>query len=671
MLRFSSSAAVRLRPHRLRSGFATVSPVRAPAFLVLATLAATLLGAAGRLCRAEVPANTLTVAEKRGGWQLLFDGKTTTGWRGYQREDMSDGWKVIDGALVRAAGDAGDIVTTDKYRYFELSIEYRTVADGNSGVLFHVTEDSKKAWHSGPEVQIRPNAGDAQKSGWLYDLYEPVKPDWAIKFERQVGFDGIQQDDSERPAGEWNQLYLRVSPLQSEVALNGVSYYYFQMGDEDWNERVAKSKFAEFPQFGKAGVGHIALQDHNHEIAFRNIKIRRIGDDGSVPDPVDGQLPLKSVEAFPKLKWAEWEGVDEFGRLKAFRPIVLTHAGDGSDRVFVASQIGMVHVFANRPDVEESRVFLDLREKTHDWIGDNEEGLLGLAFHPEYQRTGEFFVYYSPEEAPRFSYVSRFRVSSDDPNRADPNSEEVLMRIEQPFSNHNGGSICFGHDGYLYIALGDGGGRNDPLGHGQELSSWMGSVLRIDVDRQEEGRNYAIPADNPFLGQAQVRPEVYAYGFRNVWRMTVDRETGAIWCADVGQDLWEEINILHPGGNYGWSRREGTHAFGNSDQVTPQNVVDPIWEYDHQVGKSITGGFVYRGQKLPELQGAYLYADYVSGRMWALEYDQQNQRVVRNMAIPASGVPVFSYGEDEQGEVYYMIATPSGRTIFRFARAAE
>jgi glucose/arabinose dehydrogenase len=298
---------------------------------------------------------------------------------------------------------------------------------------------------------------------------------------------------------------------------------------------------------------------------------------------------------------------------------------------------------------------------------DDEEGLLGLAFHPDYRNNGQFFVYYNPQSEPRVCYVSRFRVSRTDPDRADPDSEEVLLRIQQPFANHNGGSIAFGHDGYLYIGLGDGGGRNDPLELGQDLTSWMGKVLRIDVNRREQGLAYAIPRDNPFVGRSDALPEIFAYGFRNVWRLSVDRETGAIWVGDVGQDLWEEVDIVRKGGNYGWSVREGTQPFGNSAKAGP-DPVDPVWEYDHQVGKSITGGFVYRGGRLPELQGAYLYADYVSGKMWALRYDQQEGRVIENLGIAASGVPVFSFGEDERGEVYYLISSPTGRTIFRFGR---
>lgn len=618
--------------------------------------------------RADVPINGLTEAEQRGGWKLLFDGKTTSGWRNYRSDKISDGWAVHDGVLERIAKGAGDIITTDEFENFELSVEYRISKGGNSGIMFHVTEEGARPWHTGPEVQVQDNIDghDPQKAGWLYQLYQPVKPAWATKFEQQVGFEGIQMDDATRPAGEWNQIYLRISPRQCEVAVNGVSYYYFRKGDAEWDNRVAASKFSKFPLFGKATKGHICLQDHGNLVAFRNIKIRVLADDGSVPDPVDGQLPFKGVVAFPQLKWEGFEGVDANGRIRNLRPMALTHAGDGSNRMFVGTQRGAIYVFPSDPQAKLAKLFLDIREQVQDWKKDNEEGLLGLAFHPDYKNNGYFYAYYSSAKEPRVSMVSRFSVSADNPDVADPLSEQVVMRIPQPFSNHNGGSIAFGHDGCLYIALGDGGGRNDPLGHGQNLNTWMGSVLRIDVDRQENGKNYGIPEDNPFVTQEDAKPEIYAYGFRNVWRLSVDRATGEIWAADVGQDLWEEINIVQRGGNYGWSVREASFPFNNKSPEAPEQLIEPIWEYDHQVGKSITGGCVYRGSQLPELAGWYIYADYISGKIWALQYDSASGQVTKNMGIASTGFPVLAFGEDEAGEVYYTMETVDGKGIYRF-----
>ena len=613
------------------------------------------------------PLNQLTDAEKRGGWRLLFDGKTTENWRNYRRQSIGEGWTVKNGELALSKRGAGDIITREQYKWFELSIEYKISKGGNSGIMFHVTEEEQQPWRTGPEVQIQDNVDgrDPQKAGWLYQLYSPVKPDWAKRFEAQVGYKSPEVDDATRPAGEWNHVYLRVSPLQCEVAINGVSYYYFKKGDDEWKRRVARSKFARMPKFGKATSGFICLQDHGNPVSFRNVKLRRLPDTGIVPDANDGVLALQSVPAFPALKLSNWDPVDEDGKVRKLRPMVLTHAADGSGRVFVATQRGVIHSFD--PQDRKTTVFLDIQPRVQPWTEDDEEGLLGLAFHPRFQTTGELFVYYSSREEPRTSIVSRFRVSPPGQGQPDAKSEEILMKIPQPFSNHNGGSLVFGHDGFLYIALGDGGGRNDPMHHAQNLKTWMGSVLRIDVDRKQNGLNYAIPTDNPFVNRAQARPEIYAYGFRNVWRLSVDRKTGMIWCGDVGQDLWEEVNILRRGGNYGWSIREGSYGFGNRVEVNSGQTVSPRWEYDHQVGKSITGGVVYRGTAFPELAGHYLFGDYITGRVWALHYDLEAEKPIRNMVVLKQGTPAIAFGEDESGEVFYLVETVSGNGIYKFA----
>ncbi len=620
--------------------------------------------------QAETPLNQLNEAERRSGWKLLFDGKTTTGWRNYRAKNISDGWAVQNGILNWTKKGAGDLVSEKQFKHFELSIEYRISKGGNSGIMFHVTEQAQYPWQSGPEIQIQDNVDgrDPEKAGWLYQLYRPVKPNWAKFFESQVGFTSPEISDATRPAGQWNHLYIRIGDKKSEVALNGVSYYYFQKGSKDWNERVAKSKFASFAGFGKSEQGHICLQDHGNAVAFRNIKVRELAADGSVPDPVDRELPLQAVEAFPKLKWEGWQGVDDNGKIRQLRPIEIIHGGDGTNRLFVGTQSGMIHVFDNDPEVKSTSMYLDLRDRVHDWTKDNEEGLLGMALHPNYKTNGEIFVYYNTVKKPRTAYLSRFRRSADNPNRGDPASEEIIMVIPQPFANHNGGPMVFGRDGYLYLALGDGGGRNDPTGHGQNLKTWMGSMLRIDVDHKEKDLNYAIPKDNPFLDRPGAKPEIYAYGLRNIWRLSIDRQTGLIWSADVGQDLWEEINIIKRGANYGWSIREASYGFGNAAATNPDKPVDPLWEYDHQIGKSITGGHVYRGKKLPELFGYYIYGDYVSGKIWALKYDEKTNKVIENVRIPSTGLPVLAFGQDEHGEVYYMIATATGKTIFRFER---
>jgi quinoprotein glucose dehydrogenase len=291
---------------------------------------------------------------------------------------------------------------------------------------------------------------------------------------------------------------------------------------------------------------------------------------------------------------------------------------------------------------------------------ENEEGLLGLAVHPKYKQNGEFFLYYTTTDAPHTSVVSRFRVSKDDPNKADADFEEELLRIPQPFWNHNGGGLAFGPDGMLYIALGDGGKADDPFGNGQNLGTLLGSILRIDVDHKDEGQAYAIPKDNPFVGKAGARGEIWAYGIRNVWGISFDRKTGALWVGEVGQNLWEEVNIIVKGGNYGWNVREAFHKFKpkgttpEEDAEPHEGMLDPIWEYHHDVGKSVTGGYVYRGSRLKELIGKYLCADYVSNGIWALDYDYGKQQLAGVHSIPEPmNLPVICFGEDRDGEVYF------------------
>jgi glucose/arabinose dehydrogenase len=400
----------------------------------------------------------------------------------------------------------------------------------------------------------------------------------------------------------------------------------------------------------------------------------RTGTLTAVPAAVPGAVvdetpvPLETAVAFPDLKWSGWSPTDERGRVTPLRPIVLTHAGDGSNRVFVATEHGVIHVFPNDQKATRTRVFLDIRDRVVYDDNQNEEGFLGLAFHPQYRKNGEFFVFYTARKPKLTNVLSRFRVSADDPDRADPASEEELLRITTPFWNHDGGTLCFGPDGYLYVAVGDGGSANDPFHHGQDLSKIFGKVLRIDVDHKDPGKPYAVPRDNPFVGRAGARPEVWAYGLRNPWRMAFDRKTGVLWTSDVGQNLYEEIDLLVAGGNYGWSIREGLHPFGPNGVGPSKDLIDPIWEYHHDVGKSLTGGTVYHGPRLPELDGWYLYADYVATKIWALRYDPGQKRVVANRRIPDPHVPVLSFGEDEKGEVYFLTYTDSGRGIYWFVR---
>ena len=619
---------------------------------------------------ADESINRLTESEKRSGWELLFDGTSLEGFKGYQQDTPGAGWQVIDGAIVRTEA-AGDLLTKEMYDSFEIQLEYRISKAGNSGLMFHVTEDGKRPWYSGPEVQIIDNdAGkDGQKAGWLYQLYEPHEKKWVMRIEKAAGLPVKELVDATRPAGEWNHLYLRVTPGSSEVCLNGVSYYKFVIGNDDWNKRVAKSKFSKFEQFGKAGNGHLCFQDHGDEVAFRSIKVRRLPD-GKLPrKPADGTLSLEAVPAFPGLAWEGWSPLSDDGKpVPPLRPLMITHANDGSGRRFIVEQSGLIYVIAK--DGQKAKIFLDIRDITRPWKKANEEGLLGLAFHPRFSETGEFFVCYSPVNAPQSERISRFHVSAKDSRKADKNSEETVLQFDQPFPNHNGGSIAFGPDGFLYVGLGDGGSRNDPFDNAQNLGVLLGKILRIDIDRRGAETAYAIPLDNPFMNMDGVRPEIWAFGFRNPWQLTFDSQTGTLWMADVGQDLQEEINLVEKGGNYGWRRREGSYPFGNipADLTT----IDPLWEYDHQVGKSITGGLVVRGSTIPELEGRYLYGDFVSGRLWALGVqDSYDPSTISNQLIPWNGLPIFGFGHDQDGAVYVLTSSNTGQGIYRIQQHKE
>lgn len=360
-----------------------------------------------------------------------------------------------------------------------------------------------------------------------------------------------------------------------------------------------------------------------------------------------------------------------FPKITIDRPVVVTNAGDGSDRIFVAGQKGKVFWFKNDQSSESPTLFFDLESRVTYDDKQNEEGLLGFAFHPKFKENGQFFLYYTSREEAQLSVISRFKIDPQNPSQADPGSEQVLMKVKQPFWNHNGGTLEFGKDGFLYIAFGDGGFRDDPLKSAQDLSTVLGKVLRIDVDRKDPGLPYSIPKDNPFVNQSGARGEIFALGFRNPWRISFDRKTGELWCSDVGQDLWEEVSKVKKGGNYGWSKREATHKFKAEGSNPDPKFIEPVWEYPHEEGwgKSITGGQVYRGSEVPALTGYYLYGDYVSGKLWALKVDETTGKATENREInwPPS-LPVVTFGEDEKGEVYFTTVTSGGR-IYRFRPA--
>jgi uncharacterized repeat protein (TIGR03806 family) len=338
-----------------------------------------------------------------------------------------------------------------------------------------------------------------------------------------------------------------------------------------------------------------------------------------LPEP----RPLRTRRRFPNLSFDE--------------PVFIAAPPDGRNRLCVLEKTGRMYIFSNDDAVDSAEVFLDLTDSVNP---SGEGGLLGLAFHPDYASNGLFHLYYTTGD-PFRSRISRFRRSGD-PDRADSSSEDVLLEFPQPFSNHNAGMLAFGPDGKLYIASGDGGSGNDPQNNAQNLGNLLGKILRIEPDGD-------IPADNPFTGVAGARGEIWAYGLRNPWRFSFDRNLGTLWLADVGQSQIEEIDIIVRGGNYGWRIYEGNRSNLNPDGLPRTAFEQPVLTYDHTVGVSITGGYVYRGARLAGFHGAYFYADFSSGRIWALVHD--DGRAISTTQVASLTTPV-SFGEDEAGELF-------------------
>jgi glucose/arabinose dehydrogenase len=330
-------------------------------------------------------------------------------------------------------------------------------------------------------------------------------------------------------------------------------------------------------------------------------------------------------------------------------PEGLVNAGDGSGRLFILEQGGLVRIL--KDGILLASPFLDLTKQV---VCCGERGLLGLVFHPNYAKNGYFYVDYTEKVNNHlYTVVARYDVSASDPNQADPNSEVRLLHIEKPgtppYQNHNGGQLQFGPDGYLYIGMGDGGSEGDPDGNGQSLQTLWGKILRIDVDHTQP---YAIPADNPYVNGGGLW-EIWAYGLRNPWRFSFDRLNGDLYIGDVGQDTWEEIDYLpagSPGGeNFGWKYYEGSHTYRDSPP-TGMKFVMPVAEYNHQLGEAVIGGYVYRGQDLPAWDGVYLYADYGSGRVWGLL--QLADGSWQNAQMFETGLKISSFGVGENGEIY-------------------
>lgn len=348
-------------------------------------------------------------------------------------------------------------------------------------------------------------------------------------------------------------------------------------------------------------------------------------------------------------------GVEKaFPNISFDRMVHLTYPNDKTNRLFLVLQQGQILVFANETTVNKTELFLDITDRVND--RQQEEGLLGLAFDPKFKHNGYFYTYYtnySVQEPKRHSIISRFSISKENPNRADPNSEKIILEFPQPEPNHNGGHIIFGKDGFLYIGVGDGGGSGDPNGNSQNTYNFLGSILRIDVSTIDTEGNYSIPPDNPFVihHDEKVKKEIWAYGLRNPWRFDFDDETGDLFVGDVGQFLYEEINLIKPGYNYGWNLMEAKHCF-RSEQCEQKGLEPPIFEYGRSEGCSIIGGHVYRGNSIEFLYGTYIFGDFCSGKIWSIRYD--NEEVTDFTEISDLGSPITAFGEDQQKQIYIL-----------------
>ena len=387
-----------------------------------------------------------------------------------------------------------------------------------------------------------------------------------------------------------------------------------------------------------------------------------------------------------------------FPNLKIDRPMWMSEAPDGSGRMFIVYQDGKIMIVKRESDGGDAKEFLNIEDRHPHF--DNEDGLMSIAFHPGFKTNGLFYVYYNqknpadqhtqPQNYPFRSVISEFKVSAADPDQADMSSERILFEVPQPFSNHKGGELAFGPDGYLYLGLGDGGAGDDPFGSGQNTATLLAKMLRIDVNtRTTLGKGirarqlqYGIPSDNPFVSEPDMnglgaRKEIFAYGLRNPWRYSFDRATGDLWVGDVGQDLWEEVDLVTTGGNYGWSVREGAHHFKPGPPGA--QYVEPVMEYphkpnllpqslfpDHSIGLCVIGGYVYRGTKYPTLEGVYIYGDYNLGTIWGFRYDRDAHKVTAQELLLDQKKNITSFAEDLEGEIYvltqdgqiYLVAVP-------------
>ncbi len=342
----------------------------------------------------------------------------------------------------------------------------------------------------------------------------------------------------------------------------------------------------------------------------------------------------------------EYVILEAFPNLSFDKPLYIGGAGDGDNQLYVVEKRGIIWMFPNEKDAAEPVVFLDITNRVAS--NNNEEGLLGLAFHPNLSENPFIYVNYSVNKG---TSVSRFNLIDGNPRLADPDSEKVILSFDQPYTNHNGGHLAFGDDGYLYISSGDGGSKGDPQDNAQNLSNLLGKIIRIDVNGGVESESYRIPEDNPFYrNDSGYRQEIYAYGLRNPWKFSFDEKRDMLIAADVGQDRIEEIDVIINGGNYGWAKYEGTSEYKNMDLQGDGDYIAPIFEYEHPTGKSITGGYTYYGKQIPSLYGSYIYGDFISGRVWALWIDENANTT--NAEILDTDLRIASFGLDDNGEIF-------------------
>ncbi|MSR18113.1 MAG: glucose sorbosone dehydrogenase [Phycisphaerales bacterium] len=366
------------------------------------------------------------------------------------------------------------------------------------------------------------------------------------------------------------------------------------------------------------------------------------------PLPNQQMAPSPSAEsAIPRIGFKRW-----WKSVNLRRPVQLVARADRSDRAYIVEQAGrVIELDAVNPESEASTVWLDITDRVND--ANNEEGLLSIAFHPKVAENKQLYLYYTAE-SPRREVLSRMRL--DESGQPDPSSEEILLEVKDPAWNHNGGTVLFGPDGFLYLSLGDGGSGNDPWGNGQNMGTMLAKVVRIDVEGVSTGKPYAVPADNPFVATAGALPEIWALGLRNIWRMSFDRSTGELYGGDVGQNAFEEIDIISKGGNYGWRPREGFHRTpGVPDgSEADSKFTEPLVEYPRADGVSVTGGYVIRDPEMPQSAGVYIYADYAYGTVWGLRTREGKLSAGPTVVGKRKGLLPASFGEFNDGKVFIL-----------------